>query len=121
MFRPDARIVETCRERMRLGDLAVLVLQQIGLVAVEHARTPARKACRMLSGFKPVASRFHAHHAHSGVIQKGVEHADGVRSAAHAGDQHVRSEEHTSELQSLMRNSYAVFCLKKKQYTNKNI
>src|SRR3546814_17271642 len=29
----------------------------------------------------------------------------------------VRSEEHTSELQSLMRNSYAVFCLKKKKYT----
>src|SRR3546814_2801548 len=27
----------------------------------------------------------------------------------------LRSEEHTSELQSLMRNSYAVFCLKKKQ------
>src|SRR3546814_3253320 len=26
-----------------------------------------------------------------------------------------RSEEHTSELQSLMRNSYAVFCLKKKR------
>src|SRR3546814_6727952 len=32
----------------------------------------------------------------------------------------VRSEEHTSELQSLMRISYAVFCLKKKTYnTNK--
>src|SRR3546814_12116798 len=28
---------------------------------------------------------------------------------------YVRSEEHTSELQSLMRISYAVFCLKKKQ------
>src|SRR3546814_2632795 len=28
---------------------------------------------------------------------------------------HPRSEEHTSELQSLMRNSYAVFCLKKKR------
>src|SRR3546814_4871199 len=28
-----------------------------------------------------------------------------------------RSEEHTSELQSLMRNSYAVFCLKKKMTT----
>src|SRR3546814_2617456 len=28
---------------------------------------------------------------------------------------HGRSEEHTSELQSLMRNSYAVFCLKKKK------
>src|SRR3546814_419711 len=31
----------------------------------------------------------------------------------------VRSEEHTSELQSLMRNSYAVFCLTKKNSTNK--
>src|SRR3546814_3787004 len=29
-----------------------------------------------------------------------------------------RSEEHTSELQSLMRISYAVFCLKKKKYAN---
>src|SRR3546814_6356575 len=31
-----------------------------------------------------------------------------------------RSEEHTSELQSLMRFSYAVFCLKKKTYNNNN-
>src|SRR3546814_7460154 len=30
----------------------------------------------------------------------------------------TRSEEHTSELQSLMRSSYAVFCLKKKKYTH---
>src|SRR3546814_3732236 len=30
-----------------------------------------------------------------------------------------RSEEHTSELQSLMRISYAVFCLKKKKQRNK--
>src|SRR3546814_9639742 len=29
----------------------------------------------------------------------------------------IRSEEHTSELQSLMRTSYAVFCLKKKKQT----
>src|SRR3546814_2806784 len=32
----------------------------------------------------------------------------------------ARSEEHTSELQSLMRISYAVFCLQKKTYTQKN-
>src|SRR3546814_3757475 len=32
----------------------------------------------------------------------------------------TRSEEHTSELQSLMRISYAVFCLKKKKKTKKN-
>src|SRR3546814_3385630 len=37
---------------------------------------------------------------------------------AKLGDE--RSEEHTSELQSLMRISYAVFCLKKKQ-TNKKL
>src|SRR3546814_1452021 len=33
-----------------------------------------------------------------------------------ARNAHHRSEEHKSELQSLMRNSYAVFCLKKKKY-----
>src|SRR3546814_9179206 len=32
----------------------------------------------------------------------------------------ARSEEHTSELQSLMRISYAVFCLKQQQTTNNN-
>src|SRR3546814_5724786 len=32
----------------------------------------------------------------------------------------LRSEEHTSELQSLMRTSYAVFCLKKKKIDRKN-
>src|SRR3546814_6927934 len=33
----------------------------------------------------------------------------------------VRSEEHTSELQSLMRISYAVFCLKKKTHNSHNL
>src|SRR3546814_1686797 len=43
-------------------------------------------------------------------------HLAGDRAAhlARLGMAVVRSEEHTSELQSLMRNSYAVFCLKKK-------
>src|SRR3546814_3367086 len=36
------------------------------------------------------------------------------RIVQHRAD-HIRSEEHTSELQSLMRISYAVFCLKKKK------
>src|SRR3546814_2943010 len=40
---------------------------------------------------------------------------------AAVGLDHRRSEEHTSELQSLMRISYAVFCLKKKQQKYKNI
>src|SRR3546814_10492222 len=48
-----------------------------------------------------------------------VAHARGKRVTAHAhgaeGIKNARSEEHTSELQSLMRISYAVFCLKKKK------
>src|SRR3546814_6857425 len=39
--------------------------------------------------------------------------ASAVRAPGYRGS---RSEEHTSELQSLMRISYAVFCLKKKTY-----
>src|SRR3546814_3760890 len=51
-----------------------------------------------------------------------------VRSGAVGRDAHVlgevtapRSEEHTSELQSLMRISYAVFCLKKKKQIKRTI
>src|SRR3546814_4669953 len=46
---------------------------------------------------------------------------DGCQSAMTADLHRIlyrRSEEHTSELQSLMRISYAVFCLKKKKNTN---
>src|SRR3546814_8952446 len=41
-------------------------------------------------------------------------------SEALGGGVALRSEEHTSELQSLMRNSYAVFCLKKKKNKKRN-
>src|SRR3546814_5605737 len=44
------------------------------------------------------------------VVRNGAE----VKISKRAGS-YVRSEEHTSELQSLMRISYAVFCLKKKK------
>src|SRR3546814_6734537 len=46
-----------------------------------------------------------------GVIDRIVEEPVG---GAHRDPAKARSEEHTSELQSLMRISYAVFCLKKK-------
>src|SRR3546814_4570644 len=48
-----------------------------------------------------------------GAEHRGVEAQAGVAEA----EVGLRSEEHTSELQSLMRISYAVFRLKKKQYT----
>src|SRR3546814_6811298 len=40
-----------------------------------------------------------------------------IRARQQLGQDLRRSEEHTSELQSLMRSSYAVFCLKKKKQT----
>src|SRR3546814_7569381 len=45
--------------------------------------------------------------------------ADAATDAAAPAPSDVRSEEHTSELQSLMRIPYAVFCLKKKNHKNK--
>src|SRR3546814_9769074 len=52
----------------------------------------------------------HASRSSSGIAPSGPERHSGKRS------RNPRSEEHTSELQSLMRRSYAVFCLKQKQY-----
>src|SRR3546814_6722424 len=43
-----------------------------------------------------------------------------VNSTEPATRKRMRSEEHTSELQSLMRISYAVFCLKKKRTTDRH-
>src|SRR3546814_3593242 len=51
------------------------------------------------------------------VLVLNIEHDNRIRPLQQIG----RSEEHTSELQSLMRISYAVFCLKKKkQYKKSN-
>src|SRR3546814_10693053 len=49
--------------------------------------------------------------------ERAVEDGDGSGRAAEQDVLGQRSEEHTSELQSLMRISYAVFCLKKKKTT----
>src|SRR3546814_5089594 len=47
-------------------------------------------------------------------VRRGAHHRPANGTSGGGG----RSEEHTSELQSLMRISYAVFCLKKKKKTN---
>src|SRR3546814_5821934 len=53
------------------------------------------------------------------VAQPLVERGDDLKVAHQSAQLRGRSEEHTSELQSLMRISYAVFCLKKKNKTTK--
>src|SRR3546814_1282679 len=74
-----------------------------------------------------VAAQLAAHHQAAGQNkERQGQHGKRLRRRKHLlGDDHKRreigrsngrrSEEHTSELQSLMRISYAVFCLKKKQ------
>src|SRR3546814_2224932 len=53
-------------------------------------------------------------HKHVGELNSGVHiHAEGIWYE-HAAFQPWRSEEHTSELQALMRHTYAVFCMTKK-------
>src|SRR3546814_5940179 len=55
-----------------------------------------------------------AGHSHGAAAEDDHDHAATAAPAAE------RSEEHTSELQSLMRISYAVFCLKKKNMSQKS-
>src|SRR3546814_12760266 len=80
-----------------------------------HARQPAHVARNNAAGGEQEAGQRHDT-AMAGarrvvrIAPQRVVVADAVRVVAD-----VRSEEHTSELQSLMRNSYAVFCLKKKR------
>src|SRR3546814_10156198 len=64
------------------------------------------------------AARRHATHDACRFLEATAQVSDVCAARGH--DQHRRSEEHTSELQSLMRISYAVFCLKKKNEDSLN-
>src|SRR3546814_7190783 len=55
-----------------------------------------------------------------GICEDRIGHPDLPRRAVHYVGEGGRSEEHTSELQSLMRNSYAVLCLNKKPSEHKS-
>src|SRR3546814_2605845 len=63
------------------------------------------------------AAAFHFELALAALVRRGRHRALQRILDAAAFGQRPRSEEHTSELQSLMRISYAVFCLKKKKKT----
>src|SRR3546814_9043224 len=73
------------------GDLVCHDLQELQIVVVDERREPAVRGQHPVPAFSHGDRRSQQHHP-----------------AIH------RSEEHTSALQSLMRISYAVFCLKKK-------
>src|SRR3546814_7401126 len=103
MIRPPPRSTRTdtlfpyttlFRSQLKLGpdhDVAIVVARQ-GRVEVEETPAEGEEA----AAAAPQAA------------------AEGEAKDAAEGEEKKRSEEHTSELQSLMRISYAVFCLKKK-------
>src|SRR3546814_7825403 len=96
----DLRDVEGDRE----GELELVGrhLQHVDAALVQRLQGEGRRA--------EVAADLHLT---GGELQDVANERGGGRLAVGAGD--ARSEEHTSELQSLMRISYAVFCLKKKK------
>src|SRR3546814_10220355 len=72
-------------------------------------------------GFDPLARGFFWFAGQGGFgIQTALAAAKLGASLLTGEPRHARSEEHTSELQSLMRISYAVFCLKKKKTQDRN-
>src|SRR3546814_4888382 len=84
------------------------------------ARMRARRRPRCFGFEQDAAQRRQAVAAEKGAEEQPVGAQRAPRQRERAGDivdavEH-RSEEHTSELQSLMRISYAVFCLKKKNH-----
>src|SRR3546814_3658716 len=70
---------------------------------------PGRSQCRPHAGHRRRGLQALAAAVRRGAFQQARDHRQ------RGGRRSLRSEEHTSELQSLMRISYAVFCLKKKK------
>src|SRR3546814_5388741 len=100
-------------------------MRQCTCLSLNHCRL-VRKIRSTVTNLPPSVR---LRHEPGGLLKRigGIEHARLVQRPAdnlkperkplriqRAGHRH-RSEEHTSELQSLMRTSYAVFCLKKKK------
>src|SRR3546814_7082787 len=89
-------------------------------------------ARRLMPPLDPLRTQAGQHFLHVRAVQRPERHPALCELAVHLGEQrqmrrlrHMkpparRSEEHTSELQSLMRISYAVFCLKKNKSITTN-
>src|SRR3546814_2941646 len=105
---------DVCSSDLLLTEIGIGVVDRDDLArlgGVEQAhRAPCEDSAIALQIRGPGAVRYLVRERLGDVDRVRVERLDQQRGAA-------RSEEHTSELQSLMRISYAVFCLKKKNKT----
>src|SRR3546814_2830922 len=106
LFRSDLDALVAAVERQEF--LALHQHRAVGIDGGDGHADLARQCVRLRR--LPLALELLAA-AHADVA--GVEQRQ--RAGGRRGEADIRSEEHTSELQSLMRISYAVFCLKKKK------
>src|SRR3546814_7825887 len=128
-----SRAAEQTEKRAEVVDLrGIAACKQVGVDAGDAAQFGQvelqeffRTRTRALPVQPPLAAvgqdaPLHRLVGHHGGAAEVAQHLAGrgagvERIAAVAAVERTRSEEHTSELQSLMRSSYAVFCLKKKK------
>src|SRR3546814_1032679 len=106
----DIPLVTSDGEQTSLGDYAGKVLLIVN-VASKCGLTPQYEALQQL--YERYGDRDFA------VLGFPANNFGGQEPGTNEEIATFRSEEHTSELQSLMRISYAVFCLKKKNINNK--
>src|SRR3546814_6462790 len=90
--------------------MAKAISQEMGAPITLATRAQARAGLGHIKAFIAVLKDFEFEHSLR----------DDARNEHIVYEPICRSEEHTSELQSLMRISYAVFCLKKKKQTKKH-
>src|SRR3546814_8390835 len=106
-------------DRLDLDDLCPQIGEQLARIGAEHHRPD-------LDNPDPLQQRYHHPllqvfvsilRQYCPLTDLSEKASEGLRDRRSGHPHPGRSEEHTSELQSLMRISYAVFCLKKKKNT----
>src|SRR3546814_8066795 len=96
------------------GRLVYVYSQDFTVFGGSLSETHAEKICKVMDlAMKTGAPIIGLNDSGGARIQEGVVSLGGYADIFYRN----RSDEHTSELQSLMRISYAVFCLKKKKHT----
>src|SRR3546814_8970721 len=105
---------DVCSSDLNLPPLPLTLADILKHPGIEHAHPPLfeRNHARFLPALELAVDMLAAHARE--IAEFGLAQFDALRRLDILADQPFRSEEHTSELQSLMRISYAVFCLKKK-------
>src|SRR3546814_4944227 len=112
------RYVAVSGQDDRLRILAPIHIRRLRIDQDTLADASQHLAPRQRQLLQPMQDRLVRDHVAAHLVKalNYVQRAHDMPSRSHPGSlgASVRSEEHTSELQSLMRISYAVFCLKKK-------